>query len=76
MDASDITKDFKELTSKRENLVFMARTAESAERYEDMCKVMKLLVEWNDGKTPLDIEERNLLSVAYKVSFGIACFHP
>mmetsp|Transcript_1051 Transcript_1051/g.2350 ORF Transcript_1051/g.2350 Transcript_1051/m.2350 type:complete len:271 (+) Transcript_1051:95-907(+) len=70
MDASDITKDFKELTSKRENLVFMARTAESAERYEDMCKVMKLLVEWNDGKTPLDIEERNLLSVAYKNVIG------
>ena len=27
----------------------------------------QLLVQWNDGKTPLDVEERNLLSVAYKV---------
>lgn len=100
MAAMDITSDFKDLKSKRENLVFMARTAESAERYEDMCKVMKvgcrpfprgsacapasrfntfeialpfpqqLLVEWNEGKTPLDIEERNLLSVAYKNVIG------
>lgn len=42
MAAMDITSDFKDLKSKRENLVFMARTAESAERYEDMCKVMKV----------------------------------
>eukprot|EP00954_Amorphochlora_amoebiformis_P029185 1392790-Amorphochlora_amoeboformis.AAC.1 len=68
---TDITQDFKDLTAKRDNLVFMARTAESAERYSDMCKIMKvLLVEWKEGGkiVPLDVEERNLLSVAYKVS--------
>eukprot|EP00465_Bigelowiella_longifila_P012059 CAMPEP_0185257876 /NCGR_PEP_ID=MMETSP1359-20130426/6891_1 /TAXON_ID=552665 /ORGANISM="Bigelowiella longifila, Strain CCMP242" /LENGTH=269 /DNA_ID=CAMNT_0027843157 /DNA_START=60 /DNA_END=869 /DNA_ORIENTATION=- len=70
MTESDITTEMKDLASKRENLVFMARTAESAERYEDMCKVMKKLVEWDGGKHPLDIEERNLLSVAYKNVIG------
>ncbi|GAB5361691.1 hypothetical protein AAMO2058_000734400 [Amorphochlora amoebiformis] len=69
---TDITQDFKDLTAKRDNLVFMARTAESAERYSDMCKIMKLLVEWKEGGkiVPLDVEERNLLSVAYKNVIG------
>mmetsp|Transcript_12229 Transcript_12229/g.18242 ORF Transcript_12229/g.18242 Transcript_12229/m.18242 type:complete len:271 (+) Transcript_12229:64-876(+) len=72
MTEGDITKDFKDLSKKRENLVFMARAAESAERYSDMCQIMKLLVEWKEGSDPqpLDIEERNLLSVAYKNVIG------
>jgi len=51
----------------------MARTAETAERYEDMCKFMRSLVEWTDSKSEkvdLTTEERNLLSVAYKNVIG------
>jgi len=57
----------------RKNLVFMARTAETAERYDDMCKFMRALVEWTDSKAEkvdLTVEERNLLSVAYKNVIG------
>jgi 14-3-3 protein epsilon len=57
----------------RKNLVFMARTAETAERYDDMCKFMRALVEWTDSKpekVDLTVEERNLLSVAYKNVIG------
>jgi len=57
----------------RKNLVFMARTAETAERYDDMCKFMRALVDWTDSKVEkvdLSVEERNLLSVAYKNVIG------
>jgi 14-3-3 protein epsilon len=57
----------------RKNLVFMARTAETAERYDDMCKFRRALVEWTDKsaeKVDLTVEERNLLSVAYKNVIG------
>jgi 14-3-3 protein epsilon len=55
----------------RKNLVFMARNAETAERYDDMCKFMRALVEWTDTtKVDLTVEERNLLSVAYKNVIG------
>jgi len=55
----------------RKCLVNMARTAETAERYEDMCAFMKELVNVvvND-RTTLTVEERNLLSVAYKNVIG------
>jgi 14-3-3 protein epsilon len=55
----------------RQALVFMARTAETAERYEDMCKIMRELVLFT-GKSDqeLTVEERNLLSVAYKNVIG------
>jgi len=52
----------------------MARTAESAERYDDMCKFMRELVEWADQQEPkVDLvkDERNLLSVAYKNVIGL-----
>jgi len=49
----------------------MARTAETAERYEDMCRFMRELVKHTDAKkTDLTVEERNLLSVAYKNVIG------
>lgn len=51
----------------------MARTAEAAERYEDMCSFMTELVKWADNqkeKQDLTVEERNLLSVAYKNVVG------
>lgn len=51
-------------SGRRAAIVKMARTAETAERYEDMCQFMKMLVKESDGN--LSIEERNYLSVAYK----------
>jgi len=55
----------------RSALVFMARTAETAERYEDTCRIMRELVQFT-GKSDLEltVEERNLLSVAYKNVIG------
>lgn len=55
----------------RRDLVFMSRTAEAAERYDDMCKFMKELVSWaSTNNEDLTVEERNLLSVAYKNVIG------
>jgi len=55
----------------RAALVFLARTAETAERYDDMARLMRSLVQWTtDQKVDLTIEERNLLSVAYKNVIG------
>jgi len=55
----------------RQALVFMARTAETAERYEDMCKIMRDLVVFiGNNSQELTVEERNLLSVAYKNVIG------
>jgi len=57
--------------STREDLVYMARTAEGAERYEDMCAFMRELVKHVAAeKKDLSVEERNLLSVAYKNVIG------
>jgi tetratricopeptide (TPR) repeat protein len=55
----------------RAALVFMAQAAEAAERYEDMSRYMRLLVKWSDSPAvDLTVEERNLLSVAYKNVIG------
>jgi len=54
--------------SPRDCYVTLARTAESAERYEEMCKFMKELVTSHDAN--LNEEERNFLSVAYKNVIG------
>jgi len=58
--------------NEREALVFLARTAETAERFEDMCKIMRelVLVTAKDTASELTIEERNLLSVAFKNVIG------
>ncbi|XP_076456737.1 uncharacterized protein LOC143291038 [Babylonia areolata] len=56
-----------------ENLVQSAKLAEQAERYDDMAGYMKRVVEETYDKSdsnPLDNEERNLLSVAYKNVVG------
>jgi len=67
----DLTKFKTIFKDERKDLVFMARTAETAERYEDMCRVMRELVKWTDTKkVDLTVEERNLLSVAYKNVIG------
>jgi len=57
-------------SDKRDDLVFMARAAETAERYDDMCQFMRALVKLVHGKSDLTVEERNLLSVAYKNVIG------
>merc|ERR1719464_1782291 len=49
----------------------LVRVAETAERYEDMCKFVRKLVEVKSAdKKDLDVDERNLLSVAYKNVVG------
>lgn len=68
-------KAFEGLFSKRNDdrsdLVYMARTSEAAERYDDMCKFMSKLVQWCKANSEaLTVEERNLLSVAYKNVIG------
>jgi len=69
--AFDLAKFKSIFKDERKDLVFMARTAETAERYEDMCRVMRELVKWTDTKkVDLTVEERNLLSVAYKNVIG------
>jgi len=58
--------------NKRKELVFLARTAEAAERYDDMCDCMSYLVKefTKDTEKTLSVDERNLLSVAYKNVIG------
>jgi tetratricopeptide (TPR) repeat protein len=52
-------------------LVFLASSAEKAERYDDMCKYMSALVLWSStNSSDLTVEERNLFSVAYKNVIG------
>lgn len=55
------------MSGTREENVFMARMAEQAERYEDMVTYMTRVA--NMG-AELSLEERNLLSVAYKNAIG------
>jgi len=54
-----------------EELLFFARQTESAERFEDMCVAMGEIVKWShkNGKG-LDVDSRNMLSVAYKNVVG------
>ena len=47
----------------KEELIFLAKSAESAERYEEMKDFMKEFTEKTDD---MSIDERNLLNVAYK----------
>lgn len=51
----------------RSDLVQSAKLGEEAERYEDMARAMKQVVQIGE---PLSNEERNLLSVAYKNVVG------
>ncbi|XP_009340978.1 14-3-3-like protein GF14 kappa isoform X1 [Pyrus x bretschneideri] len=55
----------------REQYVYLAKLAEQAERYEEMVSFMeKLVVSSTAAGTELTVEERNLLSVAYKNVIG------
>ncbi|CAA0817278.1 14-3-3-like protein GF14 nu [Striga hermonthica] len=53
----------------REENVYMAKLAEQAERYEEMVEFMEKVVKTVDTEE-LTVEERNLLSVAYKNVIG------
>ncbi|ESR39531.1 14-3-3-like protein GF14 kappa [Citrus sinensis] len=57
-------------TPTREQYVYLAKLAEQAERYEEMVKFMDSLVTSSTPATELTVEERNLLSVAYKNVIG------
>ncbi|CAA2986091.1 14-3-3 1 [Olea europaea subsp. europaea] len=54
----------------REQYLYMAKLAEQAERYEEMVKFMDKLVVTSAEGPELTVEERNLLSVAYKNVIG------
>jgi 14-3-3 protein epsilon len=51
----------------RDENVYMAKLAEQAERYDEMVEFMKLVAKMD---VELTVEERNLLSVAYKNVIG------
>jgi len=51
----------------RDEHVYLAKLAEQAERYEDMVEHTKIVAK---GDSELSIDERNLLSVAYKNVIG------
>ncbi|OMP01259.1 14-3-3 protein [Corchorus olitorius] len=55
--------------SSREDYVYMAKLAEQAERYEEMVEFMEKVSASADNEE-LSVEERNLLSVAYKNVIG------
>ncbi|XP_047321800.1 14-3-3 protein 2-like [Impatiens glandulifera] len=56
--------------SAREENVYMAKLAEQAERYEEMVEFMEKVANASAESDELSIEERNLLSVAYKNVIG------
>jgi len=55
------------MAEKREEHVYLAKLAEQAERYDEMVEAMKRVAELD---VELTVEERNLLSVAYKNVIG------
>ena len=55
------------MANEREDNVYMAKLAEQAERYDEMVQSMKKVADLN---VELTVEERNLLSVAYKNVIG------
>ncbi|MBA0874723.1 hypothetical protein Goshw_021112 [Gossypium schwendimanii] len=57
-------------SSPREDNVYLAKLAEQAERYEEMVKFMETVVSAVPSSDELSVEERNLLSVAYKNVIG------
>ena len=51
----------------RDELIYMAKVCEQTERFQDMLSHMKKVL---DMEGELSVEDRNLLSVAYKNSVG------
>merc|ERR1712203_986578 len=56
-----------EIMGDRAKNVYFAKLAEQAERYDEMADYMELV---GKSDTELSVEERNLLSVAYKNAVG------
>ncbi|CAL0317857.1 unnamed protein product [Lupinus luteus] len=56
--------------SSREDFVYLAKLAEQAERYEEMVDFMEKVSAAAADNEELTVEERNLLSVAYKNVIG------
>ncbi|XP_038997100.1 14-3-3-like protein D [Hibiscus syriacus] len=56
-----------DFSKERENLVYVSKLAEQAERFDDMVTAMKKLAELD---VELTVEERNLLSIGYKNVIG------
>ncbi|KAJ9506194.1 hypothetical protein QJQ45_000744 [Haematococcus lacustris] len=57
------------MSSEREDAVYLAKLAEQAERYDEMVEEMKKVAKLVHDQE-LSVEERNLLSVAYKNVIG------
>uniref|UniRef100_A0A7N0TW05 14-3-3 domain-containing protein n=1 Tax=Kalanchoe fedtschenkoi TaxID=63787 RepID=A0A7N0TW05_KALFE len=57
-------------THSREEFVYLAKLAEQAERYEEMVEFMEKVAGAVPAGEELTVEERNLLSVAYKNVIG------
>ncbi|KAI3824719.1 hypothetical protein L1987_06190 [Smallanthus sonchifolius] len=57
-------------SSAREENVYMAKLSEQAERYEEMVEFMEKVSASLSDTEELTVEERNLLSVAYKDVIG------
>lgn len=55
------------MATKKEEQIYMAKVCEQTERFDDMLEHIKKVLEF---KEDLSVEERNLLSVAYKNSVG------
>jgi 14-3-3 protein epsilon len=55
------------MSQSREELIYMAKISEQTERFEDMLDYMKKVA---TSDQELSVEERNLLSVAYKNTVG------
>lgn len=62
------------MSNDRESFVYKAKLAEQAERYDEMAEFMKEVAAMSSTepaeKRELSVEERNLLSVAYKNAVG------
>lgn len=54
----------------RERSLYLAQLAEQAERFDDMIVHITSVAREHGGGTPLDAEERNLLSIAFKQQVG------
>jgi len=55
------------MSSERDQLVFKTKVAEQAECFEEMVETMRRVV---DLGADLSVEERNLISIAYKNLIG------
>eukprot|EP00871_Galdieria_phlegrea_P001237 jgi/Galph1/2113/GphlegSOOS_G805.1 len=55
----------------RERTIYLTKLSEQAERYQEMVKeIRKVAIEVGENTSELSVEERNLLSVAYKNVIG------